>query len=72
MMKNTGLSFSGKARKLKDTATVHTTLYNIIDAINIEVGPEGEEVLMATVAHLLSTRRVTCMGDMKGYRLILG
>lgn len=51
---------------------IHTTLYNLITALDGEIGPDEEDLLTATVVHLLNTRRVTCTGHMKGYRLVCG
>lgn len=57
------------ARKSPQTTAIHTTLYNLIAALSAEVGPDEEDVL-TTVVHLLNTHRVTCTGDLRGYRLV--
>lgn len=49
---------------------IHTTLYDLIAALSEEVRPDEEVVLTATVVHLLNTHRVTCTGDLQGYRLV--
>ena len=48
----------------------HTTLYDLIAAVSAEVGPDEENVAMATMVHILNTYRVTCRGDFEGYRLV--
>jgi hypothetical protein len=37
---------------------IHTTLYDLIAAINSEVTPEEDHLVVATVMHLLQTGRV--------------
>ena len=49
--------------------TIHTTLYDLSAALSAEVGPDEEDVLTAAFMHLLNTHRVTCTGNLKGYRL---
>ena len=49
--------------------TIHTTLYDLIAALSAEMGPDEEDVLTATVVHLLNTHRVRCTGNLRGYQL---
>lgn len=63
-------SFSCTASKSPHPMAIHTTLYNLIAALSTEVGPDEEDVLTATVVHLLNSHRVTCTGNLQGYRLI--
>ena len=49
---------------------IHTTLYDLIAALSAEVGPDEEDLLTATVVHLLNSHRVTCTGNLRGYRLV--
>jgi len=63
-------NFSCTALKSPYPTTIHTSLYNLIAALSAEVGPDEEDVLTATVVHLLNTHRVTCTGDLQGYRLV--
>ena len=63
-------TFPCTARRSSSPSKIHTTLYNLIAALSAEVGPDEEDVLTATVVHLLNTHRVTCTGDLRGYRLI--
>jgi hypothetical protein len=62
--------FLDTTSKSHNSVAIQTTLYNLIAALDDEVGPDEEAVLTATVAHLLNTHRVTCTGSMKGYRLV--
>ena len=39
-------------------ATIRTTLYDLIEAIHTEVGPDEEELVVATVMHLMTTGRI--------------
>jgi hypothetical protein len=38
--------------------SIRTTLYDLIEAINDEVAPEEEALVIATMMHLLSTGRI--------------
>jgi hypothetical protein len=49
---------------------IHTTLYDLIAAFSAEVRPDEEDVLTATIVHLVNTHRVTCTGNLKGYQLV--
>ena len=40
----------------------HTTLYDLIAAVNAEVDEEEDELVVACVVHLLKTQRLTCGG----------
>jgi len=61
--------FSGTVKKSPEIMTIHTTLYDLSAALSAEVGPDEEDVLTAAFMHLLNTHRVTCTGNLKGYRL---
>ena len=63
-------TFSRTARQSLSPTKIHTTLYNLIAALSAEVESDEEDVLTATVVHLLNTHRVTCTGDLQGYRLV--
>jgi hypothetical protein len=47
-----------------------TTLYDLIATLNAEFSPDEDDVVTATVVHLLNTHRVTCTGALQGYLLI--
>lgn len=57
-------------RKSPYSTTIHTTLYDLIAALSAEVERDEEDVLTATVVHLLNAHRVTCTGNLQGYRLV--
>jgi len=63
-------TFSRTARQSPSPTKIHATLYNLIAALSAEIEPDEEDVLTATVVHLLNTHRVTCTGDLQGYRLV--
>jgi len=67
-MEMTGRTFAGTASTAPEPTAIHTTLYNLIVALSAEVGPDDEDVVTATVIHLLKTYRVT--GTLEGYRLV--
>lgn len=38
--------------------TIRTTLYDLIEAIHTEVGPEDDDLVVTTVMHLMATGRM--------------
>jgi hypothetical protein len=68
-MKTMMHDFSGTVKKSPEIMTIHTTLYDLSAALSAEVGPHEEDVVTAAVIHLLNTHRVTCTGNLQGYRL---
>ena len=55
---------------MSQAAKIQTTLYDLIATLNVELSPDEDNVVIATVVHLLNTRRVTCTGALQGYRLV--
>lgn len=51
---------------------IHTTLYDLIGAIDDRAGSDASDVVAAAVIHALRSYRVSCLGDFEGYRMILG
>jgi hypothetical protein len=49
---------------------LETTLYDLLAALNAAAGPEDEEVVLATMVHLLQTSRITCTHGGTTYRLV--
>jgi hypothetical protein len=49
---------------------IHTTLYDLIAAVEDEVGPQADEAVTATVMHVLRTYRVTCLGNFEGSQMV--
>ena len=48
----------------------HTTLYDLIAAINAVVGAEDDDLVIAYVVHLLKTQRLTYLGASAPRRLV--
>ena len=48
---------------------IHTTLYDLIATLNVDLSPDEDNVIIATVVHFLNTHRVLCTGALQGYRL---
>ena len=46
----------------KACESIQTTLYDLIETINAEVGHEDERLVVATVVHLLHTGRIKFLG----------
>jgi hypothetical protein len=49
---------------------IHTTLYDLIAAVDAEAGPDADDAVTATVMHVLNAYRVTCLGDFEGCQMI--
>jgi len=49
---------------------IQTTLYDLVATLNAELSPDEDNILIATIVHLLNTHRVTCTGALQGYRLV--
>ena len=61
-------------KKMRDTLASmpkHTTLYDLIAAIDAEAGPEADGMVTATVMHALKAYRVSCRGDFEGCQMVL-
>jgi hypothetical protein len=46
------------------SATVTTNLYELIEAVQNQVGPENDELIVATVMYLLRTGHATFLSNM--------
>jgi len=51
---------------------IHTTLYDLCAAINVEVGADEDDLAIAVVVHLLATHRLTYLGSSKRRRPVTG
>lgn len=58
------------AQSHADTGTIHTTLYDLIEAISAEVGPQEEHLVTATLVHLLNSGRVKFADDARQLRVV--
>ena len=47
------------------STTVTTNLYELIEAVQNEVGPENDKLVVATVMHLLRAGRATFLSNME-------
>lgn len=50
---------------------IHTTLYDLIAAIDAEVDSDESDVISAVLMHMLKTYRVSCLGDFEGCQMVL-
>jgi len=48
---------------------IQTTLYDLVATLQAELSPDEDNLVIATVVHLLQTHQVTCTGALQGYRL---
>ena len=70
-----GLSVETLLQNVADTVMaqamkIQTTLYDLVATLNAELSPDEDNILIATIVHLLNTHRVTCTGALQGYRLV--
>ena len=56
-MKPLTYAFRGVGSPSPRSATIQTTLYDLIDAISAEVRPDEEALVTATAVHLLRSRK---------------
>lgn len=47
-----------------------TTLYDLVAILNAELSPDEDNIVTATIVHLLNTHQVTWTGALQGYRLV--
>lgn len=52
------------------STTVQTTLYDLIAAINSEVGPDDDDLVTATIVHLMHSGRVRFTDDPRSIEVI--
>jgi hypothetical protein len=53
--------------KAQEPVIITTTLYDLIEAINSEVSPEEDALVIATVMALLNSGRVRFLGEQGHY-----
>ena len=44
--------------------TIQTTLYDLIEAISAEVKPDEEDLVVATIVHLLASGKIKFLGNL--------
>lgn len=55
---------------MSQVTKIQTTLYDLAAALNAELSPDEDNIVTATIVHLLNTHQVTCTGALQGYRLV--
>lgn len=60
-----------QTRETSASTPIHTTLYDLIDAIDTETGSDESDVVNAVVRHVLKTYRVSCLGAFEGRQIVL-
>ena len=60
---------SALVQKWPRSLIIRTTLYDLIAAINAEVGADEDDLAIAAVVHLLKTHRLTYLGTSEPRRL---
>lgn len=53
-----------------EPTTIETTLYELIAAISAEAGPEEDDLILATVVHLVNSGQVRFTGDWKNAKVV--
>ena len=52
-------------------ATITTTLYDLIAALQDAVQPDEDALVVAAMVHLLCTRRITLLGDIEALESVV-
>jgi hypothetical protein len=52
------------------STTIETTLYDLVEAISSEVEPGEEDLITATLVHLLNSGRVKFCGDPRNLEVV--
>ena len=55
---------------MSQVTKIQTSLYDLVAILNVERSPDEDNIVTATIVHLLKTHRVTCTGALQGYRLL--
>ena len=53
-----------------EPTTIETTLYELVEAISTEVEPGEDDLIIATVVHLLNSGRVKFTGDWRHAKVV--
>jgi hypothetical protein len=69
MMKKSTHSMLFLREKRPRSLIIHTTLYDVIAAINAQVSPDEDDVVLAIVVQLLKTHWLTYLGTFERRRL---
>jgi hypothetical protein len=50
---------------------IHTTLFDLIDTVDSQLSSSSQELVTAMVIEALNASRVSCLGNLKGYEMVL-
>jgi len=53
-----------------DQASITTTLYDLVEALNAEVNPEDDALVTAAVVHLINANRARFVGSRKRLAIV--
>lgn len=53
-----------------EVSTIHTTLYDLIEAISAEVAPGEDDLVTATLVHLINSGRIKFADDWRDLQVI--
>jgi hypothetical protein len=70
-MHTSGHSFAVQAGHHATPTAIETTLYDLIAAISEEVDPAEDDLVTATVVHLMNSGRVKFSGDSRNLEVVL-
>jgi hypothetical protein len=69
-MQNSTQSVLAQVPADAESTTITTTLYDLIEAVSAEVDPGEDDLIIATVMHLLNSGRVKFTGDWRNARVV--
>jgi hypothetical protein len=69
-MQNSTQSILEQVPACAASTTIVTTLYDLIEAISAEVEPGEDDLIIATVMHLLNSGRVKFTGDWRNAKVV--
>jgi hypothetical protein len=55
---------------MSQVTKIQTSLYDLVAMLNTELSPDDDNIVTATIVHLLNTHQVTCTGALQGHRLV--
>jgi hypothetical protein len=69
-MQTAAQSLSTPAPAGAESTTIETTLYDLIAAVSAEAGPDEDELILATVVHLLNSGQARFTGAWKNAKVV--
>jgi hypothetical protein len=64
-------TYHEQTKGISASTPIHTTLYDLIGAVDAAAGSDMYDVVTDVVSHVLKTYCVSCYGDYEGYRMVL-